>query len=224
MTATAVKRLGTRRVMVVPTAAGVAFTVSWIAGLAVPAPSLRLTASGAAIFRALAAHGGEVVANFVLTEGLPAFGLAVVSAFLARSLTARGAAGPAGTARVAGLLAAAISLSQCVLGVTLARTSAPGTARELYELVSRLDGVKMFALAALAAAAAIAPLLPGWLRYLSAGLAISITASGVAYLFLLDSVAWLAYPAGLLLLAVIPATGYALGRARTDQGQCPGSA
>lgn len=225
MTATAVKRAGTRRgVMAVPAAAGIAFTVSWIAGLAIPAPSPRLTASGTAVVAALAGRGGEIVANFLLTEGLPAFGLAVVSAFLARSLMALGAAGLASTARVAGLLAAAISLSQCALGVALARTSAPGTARELYELVNRLDGAKMFALAALATAAAIASLLPGWLRCLSVGLAISITASGVAYLFLLESVAWLAYPAGLLLLAVIPATGYALGRARTDQEQWPGSA
>lgn len=225
MTATAVNRAGRRRgVMAAPAAAGVAFTVSWIAGLAIPAPSPRLTASGTAVVTALAGHGSEVVANFVLTEGLPAFGLLVVSASLARSLAGLGAVGLAITARVAGLVAAVISLSQCALGLALARTSAPGAARELYELVSRLDGAKMFALAALATAAAVASLLPGWLRCLSAALAISITASGVAYLFLLDSVAWLAYPAGLLLLAVIPATGYALGRARTDQGQWPGSA
>lgn len=225
MTATAVKPAGTRRrVMVAPVAAGVAFTVSWIAGLAIPAPSPRLTASGTAIATALVGHGGEIVANFVFTEGLPAFALAVVSAFLARALGLLGAAGLAGTTRVAGLVAAAISLTQCMLGVALARNSAPGTARELYELVDRLDRVKMFALAALAAAAAIASLLPGWLRYLSAALAISITASGVAYLFLLDSVAWLAYPAGLLLLAVIPVAGYALGRTPTDLRECPRSA
>jgi hypothetical protein len=217
MTATEVMPAGTRRgVMVAPVVAGVAFTVSWIVGLAIPAPSPRLTASGTAIVTGLAGHGGEIVANFVFTEGFPAFGLAVVSAFLARALGLLGGPGLAGTTRVAGLVAAAISLTQCVLGVVLARTSAPGTAGELYALVNRLDGVKMFALAALAAAAAIASLLPRWLRYLSGALAISITASGVAYLFLLDSVAWLAYPAGLLLLAVIPAAGYALGSARPD--------
>jgi hypothetical protein len=137
MTATAARPAETRRrVMMVPAAAGVAFTVSWIAGLAIPAPSPRLTASGTTIVAALAGHGGEVAANFVLTEGLPAFGLAVVSAFLARALRALGAAGLASTARVAGLVAAAISLTQCVLGVALARTSAPGTA----EVGRLLDG------------------------------------------------------------------------------------
>jgi hypothetical protein len=211
MTATGVKQAGTRR-LVTPAAVGAAFTVSWIAGLAIPAPSPRLTAPGATIVAALAGHSGEMVANYVLTQGLPAFGLAVVSVFLARALRALGAAGLASTALAAGLAAAAISLTQCVLGVALAHTSSPGTARELYELVNRLDGVKMFALAVLAAAAALASLLPGWLRYLSAALAILIAASGVAYVFLLDSVAWLAWPAGLLLLAFIPAAGYVAGQ------------
>lgn len=217
MAATAVRQTGMRRRAVTwPAAIGAAYTASWIAGLAIPAPSPRLTASGTAIVAALAGHGGDVTANFVLTEGLPAFGLAAVSAFLARALRGRGATGLARTARIAGLVAAAISLVQCVLGTALARTSTPGTARELYELVSRLDGAKMLALAVLAAAAAIAVLLPGWLRYLSAAMAIAITASGLAYLLLLDSGAWLAWPAGLLLLAVIPATGYVLGRTQTD--------
>lgn len=215
MTATTVKWAGTRRrVMAAPVAVGAAFTLSWIAGLAVPVPSPRMTASGTTIVAALAGHGGQVVASYVLTEGLPAIGLAVVSMFLARALRLPGAARLASTIRAAGLVAAAISLTQCGLGVALARASAPGTARELFELVNRLDGVKMFALAALAGAAALASLLPGWLRYLGAALAILITASGVAYLFLLDSIGWLAYPAGLLLLAFIPAAGYAAGRSR----------
>jgi hypothetical protein len=207
-TATAVTR---QRMMTVPAAAGAAFTVSWIAGLAVPDPSPQMTAPGTTIVAALAGHSGEVVANYVLTEGLPAFGLAVVAVFLARALRAAGAGTLARLTRAAGLAAAAISLTQCALGIALARASAPAAARDLFELVNRLDGAKMLMLAVLAAAAALGSLLPGWLRYLSGALAILITASGVAYLFLLDSVAWLAYPAGMLLLAVIPAAGYAAG-------------
>ena len=217
MTATAAGQAGTRRrAMTVPAAVGAAFTASWIAGLAIPVPSPPMAAPGAAIVTALAGHGGALAANYVFTEGLPAFGLAAVSAFLARALRGRGATGLARTAQVAGLIAAAISLTQCVLGLALTRASAPGTAQELFQLVNRLDGAKMFALAVLAGAAAAAALLPGWLRYLSAALAISITASGVAYLLLADSLAWLAWPAGLLLLAVIPAVGYVLGRARME--------
>jgi hypothetical protein len=173
-----------------------------------------MTAPGASIVAALAGHGGPVAANYVLTEGLPAFGLVVVSAFLARALRMPGTQRLASTIRALGLAAAAISLTQCVLGIALARTSSPGTARELFDLVNQLDGVKMLALAGIAGATAFASGLPGWLRYLSASLAILITGSGVAYLLMLSSIAWLAYPAGILLLAFIPAAGYVAGRSQ----------
>jgi hypothetical protein len=81
----------------------------------------------------------------------------------------------------------------------------PATAHLLYEAMNRLDGVKMFAIAAVALAAGTATVLPRWLRWLGVALGISITASEVAYLFLFDSLAWLAHVAGvLLLLAFIP--------------------
>lgn len=109
-------------------------------GLAIPVPSPRLTASGALILPARAGHGGQVVANFVFTEGLPAFGLAVISVYLTRH--PRWVLG-------AGVFAAVVSFTQCVLGIMLARA----TAHLLYEAVNRLDGVKMFAIAAVALAA-----------------------------------------------------------------------
>ena len=183
---------------------GIGFTLSWIIGLAIPAPSPRMTASGATILAALAGHGGQVAASFVFTEGLPAFGLVVMSVYLARH--ARWVLG-------AGVLAAVLSLTQCILGIALARATAPATAHLLYEAVNRLDGVKMFAIAAVALAAGATAALPKWLRYLGDALGVSIIASGVAYLFLLDSVAGLAYVAGSLLLVFIPAAGIVLGRA-----------
>ena len=202
----AVTSLARRPFAPVPVLTGIAFTLSWIIGLAIPAPSPRLTASGATIQAALAGHGGQVMANFVFTEGLPALGLAVISVYLARyTRHPRWVLG-------AGGFAAAVSFTQCVLGIALARATAPATAHLLYEAVNRLDGVKMLALAVLALAAAAATLLPRWLRWLGVALGISITASGVAYLFLLDSLAWLAYVAGVLLLAFIPAAGIVLGR------------
>lgn len=194
-------------------AAGIAYTVSWIAGLSVPVPSPGLTASGPAIASAMAGHGAHLIANFVLCEGLPAIGLAVVSAAIARAIRARGAAGAGRIAMIAGAIAAAVSLVQCLLGVALAGVTAPGTAGTLFELVNRLDGVKMLALAGLAVTVAITRWLPAWLRCLSWALAISILGSGVVYLFLLDSMAVAAYLAGVLLLAFIPATAIALRRA-----------
>jgi hypothetical protein len=192
---------------------GVAYTISWIAGLAVNAPSPKLGASGTEIGSQLTGHAASEVANFVLTEGLPAVGLAVVSVALAWAIRGSGATRAGLIALVTGAIAATISLVQCLLGVALARASAPGSARLLWELVDRLDGIKMFMLAILALAAAVTTVLPRWMRYVGGALAISIAGSGLAYLFLLNSLASLAYVAGVLLLVFIPGAAFTLRRA-----------
>ena len=70
----------------------------------------------------------------------------------------------------------------------------------------------IIALAVLAVAAAASGVLPRWLRYAGTALAITITASGVAYLLLLQGLASLAVlPAGVLLLAFITGAGITLG-------------
>src|SRR2546421_11433079 len=70
--------------LTVPGLAGIGYTLSWVAGLAVPVPSPRLGASGPEVVAALAGHGPAVAAQFALTEGLPAIGIAVISVALAR--------------------------------------------------------------------------------------------------------------------------------------------
>ena len=200
-----------RRLLTVTGVTGIGYALSWIAGLSVPAPSPKLTASGDQIAAALAGHGTAVAAQFTLTEGLPAAGLAIVSIALARAARRSGAAAAARVALIAGGAAALISLAQFVLGAVLAQTSAPGTAHLLYDAVNRLDGIKMLALAVLAVAAVASGVLPRWLRYAGTALAITITASGVAYLLLLQGLANLAIPAGVLLLAFITGTGITLG-------------
>ena len=203
-----------RRLLTVTGVAGIGYALSWIAGLSVPAPSPKLTASGTEIAAALAGHGTAVAAQFALTEGLPAAGLAIVSIALARAARRSGAAAAARVALIAGVAAALISLLQFALGAVLAGTASPGTAHLLYDAVNRLDGVKMLALAVLGLAAAASGVLPRWLRYTGIALAITITASGVAYLLLLlppQSLAILAVPAGVLLLVFITGAGIALG-------------
>jgi hypothetical protein len=201
-----------RRLLTVTGVAGIGYALSWIAGLSVPAPMPKLTASGDQIAAAVAGHGTAVAAQFALTEGLPAAGLAVVSIALARAARRSGAVTAARVAVIAGATAALVSLAQFVLGAVLAQTNAPGTAHLLYDAVNRLDGVKMLALAVLAVAAAASGVLPRWLRYAGTALAITITASGVAYLLLLQGLASLAVlPAGVLLLAFITGTGITLG-------------
>lgn len=200
-----------RRLLTVTGVAGIGYALSWIAGLSVPAPSPKLTASGAEIAAALAGHGTAVAAQYALTEGLPAAGLAIVSIALARAARRSGAAVAARVAIIAGVAAAFISLLQFALGAVLAGTASPGTAHLLYDAVNRLDGVKMLALAVLGLAAAASGALPRWLRFTGIALAIAITASGVAYLLLLQNLAILAVPAGVLLLVFITGTGIALG-------------
>ncbi|GAB2843392.1 hypothetical protein GCM10027176_53720 [Actinoallomurus bryophytorum] len=197
------------RLLAVPAVTGIAYTASWIAGLSVGAPSPALNADGAGIVAAFAGHETVTAAGFVLTEGLPAAGLAVISFYLARATRRSAASTAAGTA---GLLAAAISLTQCVLGLVLAGSAEPGTAHLLYEAVNRLDGVKMFALAVLAVAGVASRLLPRWLAYAGVALAVSIAGSGVAYLLLIQGLAVLAYVSGVLLLLFVTATGVVLGR------------
>src|SRR5580704_17994473 len=72
-------------VVAVPVVAGLGYSLSWIAGLAVPAPSPRFGAPGAEVVAALAGHGPIVTTQFALTEGLPAAGIAVISVALART-------------------------------------------------------------------------------------------------------------------------------------------
>jgi hypothetical protein len=201
---TAITSATRRPAVTTPAVTGFAFLLSWVTGLAIPAPSPPLDASGATILAQQAGQGGSVVANFVFTEGLPAFGLAVITVYLARRVR---------WALVPGLFAAIVSLTQCGLGIALARATSPATAHLLYESVDRLDGAKMLALALAGLAVAAASGFPRWLRYLGAALGISMVGSGVAYLFLLDSLAGLAYVAGVLLLIFIPAAGIVLGRA-----------
>jgi hypothetical protein len=58
---------------------------------------------------------------------------------------------------------------------------------------------------------ALSWMLPRWLRYTGLALAISITASGVVYLLLLQALAVAAGPALILLLLFITSAGLVLG-------------
>ena len=199
------------RLLTVPGLAGLGYTVSWIAGLAVPAPSPGFDASGAGIVAALSGHGPAVAAQFALTEGLPAAGIAVIAVALARTARRSGATTAARFALVAGLAAAVISAMQFGLGLALTATSAPGPAHLLFTSVDRLDGVKMLALAVLGAAAATMIALPRWLRWAGIALAVAITCSGLVYLLLIAPLAAAAGPALVLLLGFMTGCGIMTG-------------
>src|SRR5438093_7858749 len=132
-----------RRLLTVTGLAGLGYSLSWIAGLAVPAPSPGFGASGAEIVAALSGHGPAIAAQYALTEGLPAAGIAVIAVALARLARRSGATAAGRFALAAGLTAAVISAVQFGLGLALAVTAAPGPAHLLYTSVNRLDGAKM---------------------------------------------------------------------------------
>ena len=205
-------RPGHRRwLLTVPGLAGLCYTLSWIAGLAVPAPSPGFGTSGAGIVAALSGHGLALAAQYTLTEGLPAAGIAIIAVALARLARRSGATAAARFALVAGLTAAVISAVQFGLGLALAATSAPGPAHLLYTSVNRLDGAKMLALAVLGVAAAAMIALPRWLRWTGIALAVTITCSGLVYLLLIASLATAAGPALVLLLVFMTGCGIMTG-------------
>jgi hypothetical protein len=205
-------RPGHRRwLLTVPGLAGLGYTLSWIAGLAVPAPSPGFGASGAGIVAALSGHGPALAAQYTLTEGLPAAGIAVIAVALARLARRSGATVAARFALAAGLTAAVISAVQFGLGLGLAATAAPGPAHLLYTSINRLDGAKMLALAVLGVAAAAMTALPRWLRWTGIALAVAITCSGLVYLLLIASLAAAAGPALVLLLGFMTGCGIMTG-------------
>ena len=112
-----------------------------------------------------------------------------------------------------------ISLLQAVIGMFLIAAATHhdiARAGGLSNLVNRLDGVKMLALAAVAAYLSARRTSdrrpPNWLRATAALAAAALAVSGLDYLLLANSLAWTVYISGPLLLAWIAATGIWLTR------------
>ena len=99
--------------------AGVAYTASWAAGLALPVPNLAVTASGTDVIARYGSHLAAVQAQFALTQGLPAIGPAIVAGVLALAARRAGARRVSLITAVSGAIAAVISLTQYALGVAL---------------------------------------------------------------------------------------------------------
>ncbi len=121
---------------------------------------------------------------------------------------------------VAGISAAILSLVQCALGQLLAGWAVPGgdagRAGALLDLINRIDGVKMLALAAMAVVGVAlvrrAGVLPRWLGYTGALLAVALIASGAGYLLLSTTLAQAAAVSLPLLLVWVTGAGLALAR------------
>jgi hypothetical protein len=208
-----------RNLMTAPAVAGIAYTAAWVLGLAVWPSNLDVAATNDEVLATYRAHQGAAVTQYLLVEGLAAIALAVVVLALGQAARRRGAERLGVTAMVAGLTAAALSLVQCALGLVLAGWVAPDREAEragrLFDLINRMDGVKMFALGAMAVAGvglARRAVLPRWLGYTAALLTVALIASGAGYLLLSSTFAQAAFVAGPLLLVWVTGAGVALAR------------
>lgn len=202
--------------------AGALYVAVWIAGLAVWPNNLAIDASPAQVVITYRAGHGSAIAHYVLVEGIAGVLIAVVCLASAQRAAPHGVSSAlravqnsrlGGGALVAALLAAAISVSQCILGMALVASAEVGRAersRALFDVANRLDGSKML-LIAIASACLVASShrrLPRWLEALSVCTALALAASGTSYLALFAGIAWLVYLSGPLLLIWVLGVGY----------------
>jgi hypothetical protein len=202
--------------------AGIGYTVSWVLSFVVGAPMPSVAASGNQIVAAFAGHDWPSIANFVLTEGIPAAALAVVVLLVARSASTAGARRAGLAVAVFGVAAAAVSLAELVMAAWLqygpVTSGHSATAGTLWSAIQRIDGAKLLVLAAMAVALALLSLtsavLPRWLAPLALLLAVSLVVAGIGLLLLADALSDAVFVSGALLLVVVTATGVTLRTSR----------
>jgi hypothetical protein len=196
-----------------PGAAGLAYVAAWAVGLGAWPVNLALNATAGQAAASYRAHPAGAIVQYFLVEGLAGVLLGVVLACVLRAVRDRVGRRPTGPAAL-GAVAVITSLSQCVIGVFAVAAATSGNVAacgSLSDLVNRLDGVKMLALAAAVAWLALSgPALPRWLRALAVPLGLALIASGYAYLTLSNGLAWTAYISGPLLLLWVAGAGVAL--------------
>ena len=201
-----------------PVVAGIGYSLAWIISLSVGAPNPTVAARGSQVVAAFAGHAGPAMAMFVLAEGIAAAALAVVVISAGRAARRSGARLAGLTGAGFGIAAALVSWIELALGAWLVygpvasrRTATAGTA---YQVLTRLDGAKMFLLAgmavALSAVALTSRALPRWLAPVGFLLAASLAVSGLGYALLAPSLASAVYVSGILLLAFVTGTGVTL--------------
>lgn len=215
-------RTGRRRLMSLPAAAGIGYSVAWIISLSAGAPNPSVDAPGAQVVADFAGHGGPAMTMFALAEGAAAAALAIVVISVARAARRCGAHLAGLAVAGFGIAAAAVSWIELGLGAWLIGGLVPGrragTAGALYHALNRIDGAKMFLLAAMAVAVAATALktvsLPRWLAPLGLLLAASLAVSGLGYILLAPGPASAVMAAGFLLLAFVTGTGITLQHPR----------
>jgi hypothetical protein len=202
--------------------AGIVYTVSWVVSFVVGAPMPSVAASGDQIVAAFAGHDWPSIASLVLQEGIPAVTLAAVVLLVARAASKAGARRAGLAVAVFGVAAAAVSLAELVMAAWLqygpVTSGHAATAGTLWSAIQRIDGAKMFVLAAMAVALAVlsmtSAVLPRWLALLAHPLAVALVLSGLGYVLLAVGLSDTVWVSGVLLLVVVTATGVTLRTCR----------
>ena len=193
--------------------AGICYTVAWVVSFAPGAPMPSVAASGGQIVAAYSGHNWPTIVNLVLSEGIAAVALAAVVLLVGSAARRAGLA-----VAVFGVTAAAVSLAELVMAAWLqygpVASRQDATSGTLWSAVQRIDGAKLFVLAAMAVALAVLSLtstvLPRWLALLAYPLAVSLVLSGLGYVLLAAGLSDAVYVAGVLLLVVVTAAGLTL--------------
>lgn len=201
-----------------PSAAAIAYLAAWVIGLATWPSNLAVDSSNRAVVDAYTAHRLPATVQFLLVEGLAALALGVIVLAIARVSRPR-APLASRIVLLAGGLACSISLVQCVTGVALAAAVASpahlGAAGTMFDLIDRLDGVKMMALATMIAAVTAVHRdlgLARWLAAVGALAGLALVCSGSGYLALDPGWAMAASASLPLLLAWALGVGFRVRR------------
>lgn len=198
--------------------AGICYLVAWVLSLAPGAPMPSVSASGDQVVAAFAGHNWPTIVNLVLSEGIAAVALAIVVLLVAVAARRAGARRAGLAVAVFGVTAAAVSLAELVMAAWLqygpVASGDAATAGTLWSAIQRIDGVKMFVLAAMAVALAVLSLtstvLPRWMAWPALLLAVSLVASGLGYVLLAAGLSDAVDVSAPLLLVVVAATGLTL--------------
>ena len=175
---------------------------------------------------AFAGHGGPALTMFALAEGVAAVALIAVVTSTADTARRRAQNRAGLAAALFGIAVAVVSWAELGLGTWLISGLVPdrrtATAGAVYHAIMRIDGAKMFLLAAMALAlcqlARKRRVLPRWLAYPGVLLAAALVTSGLGYLLLAPGLASAVIVSGTLLVIVVCATGIALRTPWRDKG------
>jgi hypothetical protein len=209
-----------------PALAGISYGIAWVGGLAAWPSNLSIDATNREIVSLYAKHQSQATAQYLVVEGIAGVLLGIVLFHCIwrlrrceRTWTSRAA--------VAGGIAVAVSLLQCLLGLRLVSAASKGylgQSGDIYQLINRLDGVKQLLLGACVVMLGVllrtTSNYPRWLGRTSVITGIALAISGLAYLLLWNVLAGTTFVSLPLLILWVAGTGIWFGAESQRGADC----